>query len=81
MPTRVDFEISADGRTFISAASVPNDVEERKYGVITRDFQRVIPSTKARYLRVTAHTYGKIPAWHPGHDGDAWIFIDEILVK
>jgi predicted alpha-1,2-mannosidase len=81
MPTRVEFEVSLDGRNFVSAASIPNDVEERKYGVVIRDFRQTIPSTRARYIRVTAHTYGKIPAWHPGHNGDAWIFVDEILVK
>ena len=81
MPTRVEFEVSLDGRTFASAASIPTDVDERKYGVVIRDFRRTIPSTKARYIRVTAHTYGKIAAWHPGHNGDAWIFVDEVLVK
>jgi predicted alpha-1,2-mannosidase len=81
MPTRVEFEVSLDGRTFVSIASIPTDVDERKYGVVIRDFLRTIPSTKARYIRVTARTYGKIPAWHPGHNGDAWIFVDEILVK
>ena len=48
---------------------------------VIRDFRQTIPATKARYIRVTARTYGKIPAWHPSHNGDAWIFIDEILLK
>lgn len=81
MPTRVEFEVSLDGRTFAPAASIPTQVEEREYGVVIRDFRQTIPLKNARYIRVTAHTYGKIPGWHPGSGGDAWIFVDEILVK
>lgn len=81
MPARVDFAVSLDGRTFNPVGSIPNDVDEKRYGVVIKDFRQTIPPTRARYIRVTAQTYGKIPAWHPGHGGDAWIFVDEILVK
>jgi len=26
-------------------------------------------------------SYGKIPAWHPGAGGDAFIFADEIIIE
>ena len=31
-------------------------------------------------LKITFHTVKKIPAWHPGKDQHAWLFIDEIKV-
>ncbi len=34
-----------------------------------------------RYIKVKAINYGKLPAWHPGAGGDAFIFVDEIEVK
>ena len=39
--------------------------------------------TKAKYLKVVAKNFGKLPEWHQGHpyDGDAFIFIDEITVN
>ena len=35
----------------------------------------------ARYVRVKALQYGKMPAWHEGAGGDTHIFVDEIVVK
>ena len=37
--------------------------------------------TTARYVKVIAKNYGKLPEWHQGFGGDAFIFIDEITVK
>jgi hypothetical protein len=47
---------------------------------IKRDYRQAITMTKARYIRVHAYTLGKIPSWHPGANGDAYIFVDEILI-
>jgi glycosyl hydrolase family 92/chitobiase/beta-hexosaminidase-like protein/F5/8 type C domain-containing protein len=81
MPSRVDVELSLDGKTFVPAVSIGNAVTEKSGGTITRDFVRSISPTSARYVRIRAVSLGKIPAWHPGSGGDAWIFADEILVN
>jgi hypothetical protein len=36
---------------------------------------------RARYLRVKAINYGHLPDWQPGKGGQAWIFIDEIVMS
>jgi hypothetical protein len=85
MPRRVEFEVSIDGKSFNSVLSVRNDVPDGSSsssgGVVMKDFKGSIKPQIARYLRIRAVTYGKIPAWHPGHGGDAWIFADEIWVN
>jgi hypothetical protein len=81
MPPKVDFEFSTDGRTFVLAASIPNAIPERQEGVVTSAFGSRFKSTPVRYVRMRAYNYGKLPAWHPGHGGDAWIFADEITLK
>lgn len=81
MPSHVDFEVSTNGRVYHSVASIPNDVSEKQYGVLMKDFQKQIAPQKARYVRIRARTFGKIPSWHPGHNGDAWIFVDEIKIE
>jgi hypothetical protein len=48
---------------------------------VTKDFVKSIPPKKARYVRIRAVNFGKIPAWHPGSGGDAWIFMDEIVIR
>jgi hypothetical protein len=34
----------------------------------------------ARYVKVKAKNFGKLPRWHLGAGGEAFIFIDEITV-
>jgi hypothetical protein len=36
---------------------------------------------KARYVKVITKNFGKLPEWHQGFGGDAFIFIDEITIK
>jgi len=81
MPSRVEFELSMDGRSFSPAIAIANDVPERQEGVVKRDFVKSIPPKKARYVRIRAMNFGKIPSWHPGAGGDAWIFVDEIIIQ
>ena len=81
MPRQVDFELSTDGRNFVPAISMPAEVSERDYGVIIKDFGGNIRTTKARYVRIRVRNYGKLPDWHPGSGGDAWIFVDEIIIE
>ena len=81
LPRRVQFEASIDAREFTPLGWVENEVPEKQSGVVIKEFVKEIPAQKIRYIRLRALGYGKIPAWHPGHNGDAWIFADEITVE
>ena len=86
MPRRVDFEVSLDGRTFTPVLSIPNDVPDgsdpnANVGTLAKDFVKNVMRQEARYVRIKAVNFGKIPAWHPGSGGDAWIFVDEIIIE
>ena len=81
MPKRVEIELSVDGRTFGPAFSIVNEVSEKQEGVVTKDFVQTISPQRARYIRLRAVNFGRIPAWHPGSGGDAWIFVDEIMIE
>ena len=81
MPRRVDVELSIDGKSFGPAISIENDISEKREGAITKECVRSISPRSARYIRIRAVNFGKIPAWHPGSGGDAWIFVDEIVVE
>jgi predicted alpha-1,2-mannosidase len=86
MPRSVSFEISLDGQNWKPVATIPNDVPDGSdpavnAGTVAKDFVKHITRQEARYVRITAVNFGKIPAWHPGHGGDAWIFADEIIIE
>ena len=81
MPARIEFALSMDGESYGPAITIANDVSERQEGVVTKEFVKSIPPKQARYVRIRAVNFGKIPAWHPGSGGDAWIFMDEIVIR
>ena len=86
MPRSVDFELSQDGQAFTRVLTIANDVPdgsnpEINVGTLAKDFVKNITRQEARYVRIRAVNFGKIPAWHPGSGGDAWIFVDEVIVE
>ena len=80
MPREVNFELSTDGRTFVPATTIQGSVPEKEYGVIIKEYAGTFRTTAARYVRIRARNYGKLPAWHAGSGGHSWIFVDEIIV-
>ena len=59
-----------------------NSVQANDYEVQLKKFDfKFEKPTKARYVKVVAKNFGKLPDWHLGAGGDAFIFIDEIEIK
>jgi predicted alpha-1,2-mannosidase len=80
MPTDVSFEVSNDGVNYSEVLRMKTDLAEDDYAIQQKDYGRSI-SESARYIRVKAKNYGRIPDWHLGAGGQAFIFIDEILIN
>ncbi|WP_333878094.1 GH92 family glycosyl hydrolase [Flavobacterium sp.] len=84
MPTKVEYYISSDNTNFILVGSVANDIDPKTDENQIKDFSLTLPKAiDARYVKVKAYNYGKLPEWHLGYpyNGDAFIFIDEITLK
>ncbi|MEP7214195.1 MAG: GH92 family glycosyl hydrolase [Acidobacteriota bacterium] len=81
MPTHIEFEVSADNVNFKKVADIKTDVAVTDMSPVIREYTADIAPVRARYVRVHAYNLGKIPSWHPGAGDDAFIFVDEILVK
>jgi hypothetical protein len=82
MPQFVQFYTSVDNVNYkIVDSPILHSVDPKE------DTTRILPFTinqkvsKVRYVKVFAKNFGKLPAWHQGHEGDAFIFIDEITIK
>jgi predicted alpha-1,2-mannosidase len=80
MPAEVTFLVSADGENFTHAATLSHQVPSDDYHVFQKDIGLAY-NTRARYVRIRATNYGTIPDWHLGAGGDAYIFIDEVIIK
>ena len=81
MPAEVVVSVSSDGRRFRQVARLQHQVPDKEYGLVRRDLTVRLDAVSARYLKIAARNYGTIPAWHPGHGGGAFIFIDEIVIE
>ena len=79
-PTEVEFEISTNGFDFSSVKRVHYKTKiSPSHEVI--DFSHVFSQEKARFVKVKAKNITICPDWHPSAGGEAWIFVDEIVVK
>ncbi len=81
MPTELLVETSADGVHFTAAGTVTSDVEDTEEGSFTQELIMVLDGSPLRAIRFTGKNYGKLPAWHPGAGGEAFIFVDELIVE
>jgi hypothetical protein len=80
-PKEFIIEVSDDGKQFTKVFSAQNflPIEERKVQV--KEVEASFNPVSARYVRVKAIQYGKLPSWHEGAGGDTHLFIDEIEIK
>ena len=62
-------------------STVTNNVNPKDTEVQIKDFKASILPTQARYIKVKAYNFGKLPSWHQGVGGDAYIFVDEISAR
>jgi len=81
MPKKVEYYASMDGKTYILMKTLENNIDPKDTTVQVKDFSTEILPTEARYLKVKAYHFDKLPEWHQGAGGDAYIFVDEISVK
>lgn len=83
MPTKVEYYISDDNLNFTLFDTQNNTIDPKEYKSIIKGFKSVKKPVKARYVKVKATNFGKLPEWHQGFpfNGEAFIFVDEITVE
>ncbi len=84
MPTKVEYYSSSDNINFTLITAVANDVDTKKEENTIKDFNfKSAKPINARYIKVKAYNFGRLPEWHIGYydKGEAFIFIDEITIK
>lgn len=81
LPTEITVSVSSDGQRWKEAGQLKN----RRPAKSDQAFVEIlsVPSTvkKARYVRIRAKNFGLLPDWHPGAGGEAYIFLDEVIVE
>jgi hypothetical protein len=80
-PARVEYSFSENGTAFGSPAEVKLAASPKDEQVVIKTYTLSNVNIKARYVKVKAINFGKLPDWHQGKGGDAFIFIDEIDIR
>jgi predicted alpha-1,2-mannosidase len=82
MPTKVEYYISDDNVNFTYFGSINNTLDPKiEENIILNFTSNETKGKKVRYVKVIAKNFGKLPEWHQGFGGDAFIFVDEITIK
>jgi hypothetical protein len=82
MPTKVEYYASIDNENYSLIGTVTNSIDPKENENKIKDFQLKLDNEiTAKYIKVKAKNFGKLPEWHQGFGGDAFIFIDEITIK
>ena len=81
LPKHIIIEVSVDGKQYTQVYSGENflPIEDEKAQV--KNVEAGFATVNAKYVRIKALQYGKLPAWHLGAGGDTHIFVDEIIIK
>lgn len=80
LPLMVEFQGSDDGSLFKEIGQSSLECSKNDEVKCHRFEVDLASPLKYRYLKVSIQTIGKVPEWHWGAGGNAWIFIDEVTV-
>ncbi len=80
LPSEVKIMISEDGQDF-------KTVFDKKYETIKdpkpiiKKVEAQFPKQKTEYIHIIGKNRGTLPDWHIRKNKDAWLFVDEVMVK
>ncbi len=81
MPPEVEYAISKDGKSYLVIGTLDTGILPTEPGPIIENTILEFDPMRVRYVRVRAKNIGTCPDWHPVAGKDAYLFIDEIIVK
>ena len=81
-PKQVSFYGSADGQVFSLLAQVNTPVKPDDYQIQRYTYEKKLDKKlHVRYVKIVADKFGKLPEWHMGRGGEAFIFSDEVEIR
>jgi predicted alpha-1,2-mannosidase len=81
MPREVNFFLSSDGKKFKHIVTIEHSVSETDQQIQIKELTSAIRKQKARYVKIHATNFGRMPEINKGARGNAYIFVDEIEIQ
>lgn len=79
-PQRVTIMISENGKDFTTVVDEQYEIDRTQSPMI-RKVVANLKKQKVEYIYIIAKNMGTLPDWHPRKNGNAWVFVDEIMLK
>ncbi len=81
VPKQMMVQVSTDGVSYKTVSDTNNFLPIEDQNPQVKNVTATFAPIKARYVRIKAMQYGKLPAWHESPGGDTHLFVDEIEVQ
>ena len=81
LPSEIYIETSTDGRFYKESGRIGHDVDPKQKGQFIHEFQKNWTDLPCRYVKITARNFGQCPEWHDAAGSDAWLFVDELVIR
>jgi predicted alpha-1,2-mannosidase len=80
-PTKVSYYVSEDNTNFVLHSIVNHATDANDETVQIKNISSMVKKVSARYIKIKAYSFGKLPENHEGKGGEAWLFVDEVEIK
>lgn len=80
-PKEIEIYVAGADKNFRLSKTRTLDPVQKNETPQVKSFTFSINKRNIQYIKVVAKNLGKLPEWHLGAGGDAWIFIDEIKIN
>lgn len=80
MPLELIVEGSGDGINFSEIGRTRIEGDPKSARTFTKSYEVELAKGSARFVRITAKSFGKNPEWHDAAGADTWIFCDELAL-
>lgn len=80
-PVGLEISISDDGKSYRKVATKNFPKTKETTTPSMKHFTISFDAVDARYVKVETRNFSKVPSWHPGAGGKAWLFVDEVMVE
>ena len=82
LPKKVTVETSADGKKWETMGTAYPQAKPEQRGQFIEAFHvNSAQPISARYIRLRAENLLTVPDWHEAAGSDAWLFMDEIILR
>lgn len=81
LPQYIQIEGSLDGTNWIKLGQTLPKASPKQKGEFTENMRIEFAPRELQFVRFEVKNLGKCPPWHDAAGSDAWIFIDEIVVR